>query len=166
MKKLWIPIVAALVGLGLGATLLSLNPLSAHGDGNGGGMGMMGPGMMGGMMGWGPWRGWSQQGPGSSGYPNWQNMHEECEEMMDRYGYPGDRQQQTGETLTQENAVSIVQNYLKVTGNPNLKIGRVEKQEDGNYLVEIMTKEGSLVDKIVVDRKTGWFVSVYSEDLD
>ncbi|MFQ5835100.1 MAG: hypothetical protein ACE5HR_04170 [bacterium] len=162
MKKLWIPIVAVLVGLGLGATLLSLKPLSAHG----GGMGMMGPGMMGGMMGWGSWRGGSQQGPGSSGYPNWQNMHEECEEMMDRYGYPRDRQQQTGKTLTQEDAVSIVQNYLTGTGNPNLKIGRVEKQEDGSYLVEIMTKEGSLVDKIVVDSKTGRFTSLYWKNLD
>jgi hypothetical protein len=171
MKKLWIPIVAALLGLGLGATLLSLKPLSAHG----GGMGMMGPGMMG----WGPWRGWSQQGPGSSDYPNWQNMHEECEEMMEQmmgqrgwydysrhYGPSEGWKQQTGKTLTQENAVSIVQGYLKGSGNPNLKIGKVEKKEDGNYLVEILTKEGSLVDKIVVDRKTGRFTSIYREDLD
>jgi hypothetical protein len=172
MKKLWIPIVAALLGLGLGATLLSLKPLSAHG----GGMGMMGPGMMGGMMGWGPWRGWSQQGPGSSDYPNWQNMHEECEEMMEwmmgqrgypRYYSPPERQkQQTVKPLTQEDAVSIVQGYLTGTGNPNLKIGKVEKKEDGNYLVEILTKDGSLVDKIVVDRKTGRFTSIYWKNLD
>lgn len=165
MKKLWIPIVAALLGLGLGATLLSLKPLSAHGGGSGGGMGMMGPGMMGGMMGWDSWRGGSQQSPGSSGYRNWQNMHEECEEMMDRYGYPRERQQQTGKTLTQEDAVSIVQDYLTGTGNPNLEIGKVEKKEDGNYLVEILTKDGSLVNKILVDRKTGRFTSIYWKGL-
>lgn len=155
MKKLWIPVVAALVGLGLGATLLSLEPLSAHA----GGMGMMGSGMMGsGMMGGGQWQG--------------QDVPEECEEMMDRYGYPGYHgapegwKQQTGEILSQENAVSIVQNYLSGAGNPNLAIGKVEKKEDGNYLVEILTKEGSLVDKIVVDVKTGRFTSIYREGLD
>ncbi|MFQ6067235.1 MAG: hypothetical protein ACE5K3_08165 [bacterium] len=168
MKKLWIPIVAGVLGLGLGVTLLSLKPLSAHGGGSGGGMGMMGPGMLG----WGPWRDWSQQGPRSSDYPNWQSMHEECEEMMERYGYPRyysppeGREQETGKALTQKNAVSIVQNYLNRVGNPNLKIGKVEKKEDGNYLVEILTKEESLVDKIVVDRKTGRFTSIYWKDLD
>lgn len=155
MKKLWIPVVAALVGLGLGATLLSLEPLSAYA----GGMGMMGSGMMGsGMMSGGQWQG--------------QDMPGECEEMMDGYGYPGyygapeGWKQQTGETLSQENAVSIVQNYLSAVGNPNLAVGKVEKQEDGNYLVEILTKEGSLVDRIVVDGKTGRFTSIYREGLD
>lgn len=165
MKKLWIPIVAALVGLGLGATLLSLEPLGAHGDGNGGGMGS-------GMMDWGQWQDSSQRGTGYGDYFDWQNMHEECEEMMDRCGYPGyygppeGWKQQTGETLSQENAVSIVQNYLTGAGNPNLAVGKVEKKEDGNYLVEILTKEGSLVDKIVVDGKTGRFSSIYREILD
>lgn len=107
------------------------------------GTGMMGQGMMGyGMMG--------QE----------QNMFEECEEMME---VVTDRKPQAGKTLIQEDAVSIVEDYLKKTNNPNLKVGEVERTADENYLVEIVTKEGSLVDKLEVNRLTGWVRSIYPE---
>ena len=55
----------------------------------------------------------------------------------------------------------VVQNFLKSTGNPNLKLGNI-KDEGSAYEVEIVTKGGySLVDRILVDKRTSWMRSVY-----
>ncbi len=45
--------------------------------------------------------------------------------------------------------------------NPNLKVGKIE--DKGNtFEAEIVTKkEDSLVDRIAVDKYTGWMRSVY-----
>ena len=70
------------------------------------GQGMMGQGMMGqGMMGYGMM---GQE----------QKMFEECEEMMEGVT---DGKQQAGEALTQEDAVSIVEEYLRKSTIPILK---------------------------------------------
>lgn len=89
-----------------------------------------------------------------------QNMIEECEEMMEGVT---DGKQQAGEALTQEDAVSIVEGYLKKINNPNLKVGKVERTADEDYLVEIVTRDGSLVDKLEVNRLSGWIHSIYAE---
>jgi hypothetical protein len=47
-----------------------------------------------------------------------------------------------------------------IGGNPNLKVGKVA-EKDGNYEVDVVTKDGSLVDKIQVNKQTGWFRSVH-----
>ena len=44
--------------------------------------------------------------------------------------------------------------------NPNLKLGKIE-EKGNNYQVNIETKEGSLVDKLLVDKNTGWMRSAY-----
>jgi len=138
MRRVWLAIAILAGSILIGGLWFVPGPLGAH---TGGG-GMMGPGMMGpGMMGPG------MMGPG-------QNMFEECTEMMSRYGYhqypssPKSQKPQTGKALTQEDAISIVQNYLNQTRNPNLTIGGVESEEDGDYVIEIVTKDGSLVDKL------------------
>lgn len=149
MRKGWLAAVVVLTGIFIGGVWFAPLLVGAHmGAG-----GMMGPGT----------------------YPDWQRMYEECEEMMEHmmgyrgeyshpmYPGPPEEKEQTKKALSQEEAVSIVQNYLTRTGNPNLKIGKVEKEDDGNYLVEIVTKDGSLVDKLEVNKFTGWFHSIYSE---
>ncbi len=119
------------------------------------GEGMMGTETMGqGMMG----QGMSMMGYGMMGQE--QNMFEECEEMMEGVT---DGKQQAGEALTQKDAVSIVENYLKKINNPNLKVGEIEKTADEDYLVEIVTKDGSLVDKLEVNRLSGWIHSIYAK---
>ena len=117
-----------------------------------GGYGMMGPGygygygMGPGMMGRG-YGGYGMMGPGYGyGYGP-------------RYGY-GQQYQQPSKPLDKEQAQQEVENYLKSTRNPNLKIGSIE--EKGNdYQVDVETKDGALVDKILVDKDTGWMRSVY-----
>ena len=44
--------------------------------------------------------------------------------------------------------------------NPNLKLGKIEEKDNG-FEVDIVTKNNSLVDKILVDKNTGWMRSAY-----
>jgi hypothetical protein len=60
--------------------------------------------------------------------------------------------------LTADQARAMVEQHI--SANPNLKAGKVG-EKDGNYVVDIVTKDGSLVDKIQVNKQTGWFRSFY-----
>lgn len=75
------------------------------------------------------------------------------------YGY-GPWYQRPHEPLEKDQAKQVVENYLKSTRNPNLKLGDIEAKDDG-YEAEIVTKDDSLVDKVFVDKNTGWIRSVY-----
>jgi hypothetical protein len=123
----------------------------------------MGPGMMG-QGGWGPPAYGPQQQQGwycpycgrwsGPGYPMGPGM------MGPGYGY-GPQYQQPQKSMTKKDAEMLVQDLLKSTGNPNLKLGNI-KDEGSAYEVEIVTKGGnSLVDRILVDKRTGWIRSVY-----
>lgn len=116
----------------------------------------MGPGMMGsgwhhgygmgpGMMGSGQQRGYGM-GPGMMG-PG--------------YGYGPQYRQPQQKPLEKEQAEAIVEDYLKSTHNPNLKLGGIK--DEGQYFeAEIVTKNNnSLVDMIIVDKDTGWMRSAY-----
>lgn len=63
-----------------------------------------------------------------------------------------------GQSLTADQARAMVEQHI--SGNPNLKAGKVT-EKDGAYEVQIVTKDGSLVDKIQVNKQTGWFRSTY-----
>jgi hypothetical protein len=107
------------------------------------GPGMMGYGMGRGMMGYG-------MGPGMMGYGM----------MGPGYGYnqPYQRPQRS---INEKDAKGIVENYLNSTRNPNLKLGKI-KDEGSAFEVDIVTKSnGSLVDKVLVSKDTGWLRSVY-----
>lgn len=102
------------------------------------GSGMMGYGMGPGMMGYG-------MGPGMMG-PGW--------------GYNQQYRQPQG-PITEKDAKEIVGNYLNSTRNPNLKLGKI-KDEGSDFEAEILTKSnGALVDRVLVDKDTGWLRSVY-----
>lgn len=128
----------------------SLGPRGGYGMGPGMmgpgmmGGGMMGPGMMGGgMMGRG--MGPGMMGPGSGG----------------QYGPQyGPQYQQPREPMEEKDAKAMLENYIQSTRNPNLKLGKIKEKE--NYFeAEILTKENSLVDKILVDKFNGWMRSIY-----
>jgi hypothetical protein len=54
----------------------------------------------------------------------------------------------------------MAENYLQSTGNPNLKLGDIK--DEGRYFeADIVTRDNSLVDKLLVDKKTGEMRSVY-----
>ena len=54
----------------------------------------------------------------------------------------------------------MLEDYLDSMRNPNLKVGEIKDQGDA-FEAEILTKENSLVDRILVDNRTGGMRSVY-----
>ena len=100
----------------------------------------MGPGMMGPGYGMGPgmmYRGWG-------------------------YGrQSGPQYQQPQRPMSEKDAKAILENYLKSTRNPNLKLGKIEDKGSAFQGDIVTAKDGSLVDEILIDKYTGWMRSVY-----
>ena len=112
------------------------------------GSGMMGPnhgGMGSGMMGGGYGSGSTMMGPGHG-------------QQFGRQNAP--QYQQPQKPLNENQAKERVENYLQSTNNPNLKLGKIEDKGSA-FEANIVTKNGSLVDKILVDKDTGQMHSAY-----
>jgi hypothetical protein len=109
------------------------------------GSGMMGPGygMGSGMMGSGAGQGMS--GPREGYQNNPQN---------------GSQYKEFQKPLGPKEARAILEDYLKSKRNPNLKLGKI-KDDGYAFEAEIVTKNNSLVDKILVDKNTGGMRSAY-----
>jgi hypothetical protein len=103
----------------------------------------MGPGMMGGQ---GYGMGQGMMGPGYGSEPSRQ------------FHYGG--QQQPQQPIDKAQARSMVENYLHSTGNPNLKLGKIT-DEGSSFEADIVTKDNSMVDKILVDKNGGAMRSAY-----
>ncbi len=96
---------------------------------------MMGPNMM---MGPGVWGGY---GPG----------------MMRGYG-PGPGWNAGGRdlNLSTDNVKTYFERWLAWQGNPRLKVGDVKEKDADTILVDIVTKDNSLVQRFVVNRYYGY----------
>ncbi len=80
---------------------------------------------------------------------------------LDRHGMsPGYGWYESAQPLTQDQAKVLLERYIASTRNPNIKLGMMMDKKQ-YYEAEIVTKDGSLVDTIQVDKKTGWFRSKY-----
>ncbi|MBK5102387.1 MAG: hypothetical protein JJE15_15605 [Desulfobacteraceae bacterium] len=126
---------------------------------------MMGPGMMGPGYGMGP--GMMHQGRGMGpgmmgrGYGMGPGMMHRGWGMGPQYGPQGVPQyQQPPKPLEEKEVKELVENYVKSTRNPNLKLGKI-KDVGSSFEAEIVTKDGSLADKIAVDKGSGWMRSMY-----
>ncbi len=95
------------------------------------GPGMMGQGMAPGMMGQGMGPGMMGQGmgPGMAALPN---------------------------DLSADDVRHMLEHRLAWQSNPNLKLGKVEEADADTVVAEIVTSDGSLVQRFKVDRHTGW----------
>lgn len=98
--------------------------------------------------GYGYSRGWSM-GPGMMG---------------GYYGYSrgrdNKRRQLTGKLISAKEAENMMKDYLKSSRNPNLKLGKI-KDVGKAYEAEVLTKKNDLVDKIQIDKATGYMRSIY-----
>lgn len=74
-------------------------------------------------------------------------------------GY-GPQYQEESKPLTEKDVKAMLENYVQSTRNPNLKLGKIA-EKDYYFEAEIVTKNDSLVDKIIVDKQTGWMRSIY-----
>jgi hypothetical protein len=70
------------------------------------------------------------------------------------------QQQQLQKPLEEKDARAILENYITNMKNPNLQLGKI-KDAGTTFEAEILTKDNSLVDKIMVDKATGWIRSAY-----
>jgi len=96
----------------------------------------------------GPEMGLGMMGPGYRGYePQYAPSY-------------GPQYQQSPKPLGDKDAKAMLENYIQSTRNPNLKLGKIT-EKDNYFEAEILTKENSLVDKILVDKFTGWMRSTY-----
>lgn len=74
--------------------------------------------------------------------------------MHSGYGSAGPGRTGQG-PIDKPTAERILEDYLDRVGNPNLKAGTVEEKGDV-YVAEILTVDGSRVDRIEIDKRTGW----------
>jgi hypothetical protein len=49
-----------------------------------------------------------------------------------------------------------IEHRLAWRDNPNVKVGNVQEKDDDTIVAEIITQNGSLVQKFEVNRHTGW----------
>jgi hypothetical protein len=64
-----------------------------------------------------------------------------------------------GQPVTMEQAKQMLENYVSYKKDPNLKVGEVSDKGDV-FEATVVTKDGALVEKIQVNKKTGWFRNV------
>jgi hypothetical protein len=109
-------------------------------------MGMMGPGMMGqGMMGPG------MMGPGMMG-PGMMGPGMMGPGMM---GSGCGNRVVSNQDLTTDDVRHFFEHRLERHGNKRLELGEVTKADDDTIVAEITTVDGSLVQRLEVDRHTG-----------
>jgi len=77
--------------------------------------------------------------------------------MMGGYGR---QPQSTGKSIDAKEAEAMMKDYLKSTRNPNLKVGKI-KDAGKVFEAEILTKKGDLVDRVLIDKATGYVRSAY-----
>lgn len=79
--------------------------------------------------------------------------------MGSGYGY-GRQSQSTGKPVDAKEAEAMIKDYLKSSRNPNLKLGKI-KDMGSAFEAEILTKKNDLVDRIRIDKETGYLRSAY-----
>lgn len=80
--------------------------------------------------------------------------------MMGIYPWKRPPFRQFSKPLDKEDAQALSQNYLDSTNNPNLKLGQ-ETDKGIRYEFDVVTKDNSLVDRLLVSRDTGEIRSAY-----
>jgi|WetSurMetagenome_2_1015567.scaffolds.fasta_scaffold00579_13 hypothetical protein len=124
--------------------------LSMGGQGMGPGMGSgMGPGMTG--------RGMSGSGYGAYGMGAMTPGGVTKSLLGACQGIPFFR---PDEPVAMAEAKMLMESCIKSTRNPNLKLGKI-KDQGTDYQAEILTKSNMLIDRILIDKKTGWMRSAY-----
>jgi len=149
-----VAIAAALAG----ALWIYQSPVSAQGWGM---MGGYGPGNH---MGWGGGPAWNCPAfaQGNSSGPGYHMRdwggYGPGPGMMQRYGYDrsGDAQGNQNLNLTTDDVKNRMERWLIWRDNPRLKLGEVKEKDADAITVDVVTKDNSLVDHFIVDRRTGF----------
>jgi hypothetical protein len=120
------------------------------------GQGMMGPGMMYQMPMMGGMTGPGMMGPGMMMNPGMMNQMPMMGGMMGQGtmgpGMMGQAGAYYGRDLTGEDVSLMLEHHLAMTGLPNLAVGSVEEQDADTIVAEIVTRDGTVVQRLSVDR--------------
>ena len=101
----------------------------------------------------------SDMGPGMMHYGDNQNYGTHWG-MMYRGDVNGSPYGQNQTSLDQKTAERELEDYIGSRHNPNLKLGKI-KDEGSFFEADLLTKDNSLVDKLIVDKNTGRLHSAY-----
>jgi hypothetical protein len=74
-------------------------------------------------------------------------------------GY-GRHYQSKGKAVNAKEAENMMKDYLNSSRNPNLKLGKIKDAGD-SFEAEILTKKNDLVDRVHIDKATGYIRSAY-----
>lgn len=121
------------------------------GPGYGMGPGMMGQGMMNGGMGYGMGQGYGMNPMMGRGMMGGQGMGPG---MMGQGMMGG--QTMMDRNIQTEDVRRMMEYQLYWNGNPNLKLGKIKEVSDDVMSAEVVTKDGSLVQRYLINRHTGW----------
>ena len=131
--------------------------MMGHGYGMGPGMmgpGMMGPGMMGsGMMGNTMMMPGYGMGQGMMMEPGM--MHQGMGPGMGQGMGPGMMGGQADHEISEDDVREFLGRQLAMRGLSRLKVGTVDTSDDAVFKADIVTEEGSLAWRVVIDRRTG-----------
>jgi hypothetical protein len=111
-----------------------------------------------GMMSGGGYRSY-EMGPGMMRYGGYQ-AHGMGSSMMGPGGENGLQCDQDRAYIDKNEAERIFEGYLESEHNPNLKLGTI-KDEGSFFEADLVTRDNSLVDKLIVDKDTGHLRSIY-----
>ena len=137
-------------GYGMGSGMMG----QGYGYGMGPGMmrpGMMGPGMMNMMHG-------MMMGPGMMGPGMMRQGYGMGPGMMGQgYGMgPGMMGTPSGREMSEDDVRGFLDRHLEMRGLERLKIGAIDATDERVFKADIVTKDESLVVRVVVDRRTGF----------
>ena len=169
MKRKTLTLTAAAAVIALSAAAAFGTPTAAHGPSGyptdaatqgGFGSGMMGHsgyGMMG--QGWGHGMMGRGHGYGMMGQGHGYGMMGQGSGMMG-YGPGGGSAdcpavQATAKDMTVDDVKALLEHRLEMWGNDRLKVGAVSEQGEDSIVGEIVTQDGSLVEKLAIDRRSG-----------
>jgi len=153
MKTLRTTTIATLAGLGALAVAASAPALSHGMGGQGGPVYGPGYGMMGGMMGPGAGYG-GMMGPGA-GYGGMMGPGHGFGNAAGPGFGPCGQAAAAGEDIDVDGVTARMERWLAVQNNDRLKLGKVVEVDDDTITAEIVTVDGSLVQKLAIDRHTG-----------
>jgi hypothetical protein len=115
----------------------------------------------------GGWGGGPMMWDGDSDYGRGRHMYSRDFDGRGRGYGPGycrsnsDRTRALGGVDKADTAAEIVADRLEAAGNPNLEVGKIT-EVGRDFEVEIVTKDGSLANKVLVEKSTGRILSAYN----
>jgi hypothetical protein len=96
-----------------------------------------------------------------NGYINWNQGINSFQDYRERYKIEFEKKSpKLEEPVTMDQARYLVTNYIYLLGIPNLMPGKII-EKDNEFDAEIITKDGSSLDMLIIDKHTGEIKSPY-----